>query len=206
MLWYSAQLTRESTGQLECQHHNKKYKRDSLRDFFPLIETISNVVPWRDLQGISVTIMAQLNKDEFQNHQAQTRELTSTQYVILADSQRKKRALAETRLKYNSLVDENKRLLLDRNESERQTFEVCNSVISYERWFSVELFLNLAIGWLVMLRADGWWKVLRVREVHVLVSGRRAQHHAAKKRTVNLQPTYILKIILMRSYSYAVLP
>ena len=90
--------------------------------------------------------MAQLNKDEFQNHQAQTPELTSTQYVILADSQRKKRALAETRLKYNSLVDENKRLLLDRNESERQTFEVWKYVISYERYLSVEIFLILAIG------------------------------------------------------------
>lgn len=53
-----------------------------------------------------------------------TPELTATQYVILAESQRKKRALAEGRIKYNALVDENKKLLVDRSESERQTYEV----------------------------------------------------------------------------------
>jgi hypothetical protein len=51
-------------------------------------------------------------------------ELTAAQYVILAESQRKKRALAETRVKYNALVLENKRLLEERAEAEKATFEV----------------------------------------------------------------------------------
>lgn len=51
-------------------------------------------------------------------------ELTAAQYVILAESQRKKRALAEARLKYNALVDENKRMLQEREEAEKTAFEV----------------------------------------------------------------------------------
>lgn len=51
-------------------------------------------------------------------------ELTATQYVILAESQRKKRALMETRIKYNAIVEENKRLLQEREESEKAAFEV----------------------------------------------------------------------------------
>lgn len=51
-------------------------------------------------------------------------ELNATQYVILAESQRKKRALMETRIKYNALVEENKRLLRERKESEKAAFEV----------------------------------------------------------------------------------
>ena len=50
-------------------------------------------------------------------------ELTAAQYVILAESQRKKRALAEARLKYNALVEENKRMLQDREDSEKTAFE-----------------------------------------------------------------------------------
>lgn len=56
-------------------------------------------------------------------------ELTATQYAILAEAQRKKRALAETRIKYNVLVEENKRLLEEREATERTTYEVpfsCN--------------------------------------------------------------------------------
>jgi hypothetical protein len=51
-------------------------------------------------------------------------ELTAAQYVILAESQRKKRALAEARLKYNALVDENKRMLQESEEAEKTAFEV----------------------------------------------------------------------------------
>jgi hypothetical protein len=51
-------------------------------------------------------------------------DLTATQYVILAEAQRKKRALAETRVKYNVLVEENKRLLEEREHTERVTYEV----------------------------------------------------------------------------------
>lgn len=51
-------------------------------------------------------------------------ELTAAQYVILAESQRKKRALAEARLKYNALVEENKRMLAEREEAEKTAFEV----------------------------------------------------------------------------------
>jgi hypothetical protein len=51
-------------------------------------------------------------------------ELTAAQYVILAESQRKKRALAETRVKYNALVLENKQLLEERAEAEKTAFEV----------------------------------------------------------------------------------
>ena len=51
-------------------------------------------------------------------------ELTAAQYVILAESQRKKRALAEARLKYNALVEENKRMLEEREEAEKTAFEV----------------------------------------------------------------------------------
>lgn len=54
-------------------------------------------------------------------------ELNATQYVILAENQRKKRALMETRIKYNALVEENKRLLLEREESEKAAFEVGRS-------------------------------------------------------------------------------
>jgi hypothetical protein len=50
--------------------------------------------------------------------------LTAEQYVILAEAQRKKRALAETRLKYNVLVEENKRLLEEREQAEKNTYEV----------------------------------------------------------------------------------
>jgi hypothetical protein len=51
-------------------------------------------------------------------------ELTAAQYVILAESQRKKRALAEARIKYNALVEENKRMLQEREEAEKTAFEV----------------------------------------------------------------------------------
>lgn len=51
-------------------------------------------------------------------------ELTAAQYVILAESQRKKRALSEARLKYNALVEENKRMLQEREEAEKTAFEV----------------------------------------------------------------------------------
>jgi hypothetical protein len=51
-------------------------------------------------------------------------ELTATQFVILAEAQRKKRALAETRIKYNVLVEENKRLLEEREHTEKITYEV----------------------------------------------------------------------------------
>jgi hypothetical protein len=51
-------------------------------------------------------------------------ELTAAQYVILAESQRKKRALAEARIKYNALVEENRRMLREREEAEKTAFEV----------------------------------------------------------------------------------
>jgi hypothetical protein len=51
-------------------------------------------------------------------------ELTAPQYAILAEAQRKKRALAETRIKYNDLVEENTRLLEEREQSEKMTYEV----------------------------------------------------------------------------------
>ena len=69
----------------------------------------------------------------------------STQYVIQAESQRKKRALAESRLKYNALVEENKRLLLDRNESERHTFEVR---LAWTRWLAT----CCVAAWVSLLR------------------------------------------------------
>jgi hypothetical protein len=50
--------------------------------------------------------------------------LTAEQYVILAEAQRRKRALAENRIKYNELVEENRRLLEERHESEKTTYEV----------------------------------------------------------------------------------
>jgi hypothetical protein len=56
-------------------------------------------------------------------------ELTATQYVILAEAQRKKRALAETRIKYNVLVEENKRLLEEREHTEKVTYEVSVTVL-----------------------------------------------------------------------------
>eukprot|EP00892_Ulva_mutabilis_P000632 jgi/Ulvmu1/1056/UM105_0014.1 len=55
-------------------------------------------------------------------------ELNATQYVILAESQRKKRALMETRIKYNALLEENKRLLREREESEKAAFEVTETM------------------------------------------------------------------------------
>jgi uncharacterized protein (DUF2344 family) len=51
-------------------------------------------------------------------------ELNAAQYVILAESQRKKRVLAETKVKNNALVVENKRLLDERVESEKAAYEV----------------------------------------------------------------------------------
>lgn len=56
--------------------------------------------------------------------QAAEADLTAEQYVILAEAQRKKRALAETRVKYNELVTENKRLLEEREQTEKVTYEV----------------------------------------------------------------------------------
>ncbi|GMH39630.1 hypothetical protein BSKO_07528 [Bryopsis sp. KO-2023] len=51
-------------------------------------------------------------------------ELTTMQYVILAENERKKRALAETKAKYSQLLEENKRLLQDRENTERENYEV----------------------------------------------------------------------------------
>lgn len=80
-------------------------------------------------------------------------ELTATQYVILAESQRKKRALMETRIKYNALVDENKRLLREREESEKAAFEVGQKSGATSWFMEQETGLSDAFGMVCLILA-----------------------------------------------------
>lgn len=57
-----------------------------------------------------------------------TTELTATQYVILAENQRKKRALAEAKQKFNALAEENKTLLKQFDELQKETYEVTEAL------------------------------------------------------------------------------
>eukprot|EP00873_Tetraselmis_striata_P041509 jgi/Tetstr1/461773/TSEL_006861.t1 len=50
--------------------------------------------------------------------------LTATQYIILSENQRKKKALFETKARYNSLVEENKQLLAERENAANESYEV----------------------------------------------------------------------------------
>lgn len=50
--------------------------------------------------------------------------LTATQYIILSENQRKKKALFETKSRYNSLVEENKQLLAERENAANESYEV----------------------------------------------------------------------------------
>eukprot|EP00197_Chlamydomonas_leiostraca_P014815 CAMPEP_0202874320 /NCGR_PEP_ID=MMETSP1391-20130828/25171_1 /ASSEMBLY_ACC=CAM_ASM_000867 /TAXON_ID=1034604 /ORGANISM="Chlamydomonas leiostraca, Strain SAG 11-49" /LENGTH=436 /DNA_ID=CAMNT_0049555731 /DNA_START=78 /DNA_END=1384 /DNA_ORIENTATION=+ len=51
-------------------------------------------------------------------------ELTSTQYVILAENQRKKKALADTKNQFGKVADENKVLVKTLEETQRDNYEV----------------------------------------------------------------------------------
>ncbi|XRB07516.1 flagellar/basal body protein [Pycnococcus provasolii] len=51
-------------------------------------------------------------------------DLSSTQYVILSENQRKKKALFDTKQKYNALLQENKMLLEEREANQLETYEV----------------------------------------------------------------------------------
>lgn len=55
---------------------------------------------------------------------ASKEDLSSTQYVILSENQRKKKALFETKQKYNALLSENKLLLEEREANQLETYEV----------------------------------------------------------------------------------
>ena len=50
--------------------------------------------------------------------------MSSTQYVILAENQRKKKALSETKARYVALLSENRSLLEEKEAMERETYEV----------------------------------------------------------------------------------
>ena len=51
-------------------------------------------------------------------------DMSSTQYVILAENQRKKKALSETKARYVALLSENRSLLEEKEAMERETYEV----------------------------------------------------------------------------------
>uniref|UniRef100_A0A7S0VHW6 Uncharacterized protein n=1 Tax=Polytomella parva TaxID=51329 RepID=A0A7S0VHW6_9CHLO len=53
-----------------------------------------------------------------------TTELTATQYVILAENQRKKKALAETKSQFSKLTSENRILLKQLEETQRENYQV----------------------------------------------------------------------------------
>ncbi|GAX85577.1 hypothetical protein CEUSTIGMA_g12992.t1 [Chlamydomonas eustigma] len=53
-----------------------------------------------------------------------TTELTATQYVILAENQRKKKALADTKSQFHKVTDENKSLLKQLEDTQRENYEV----------------------------------------------------------------------------------
>ncbi|KAG2495413.1 hypothetical protein HYH03_006360 [Edaphochlamys debaryana] len=51
-------------------------------------------------------------------------ELTATQYVILAENQRKKKALAETKNQFSKVADENRVLLKQLEDNQRENYQV----------------------------------------------------------------------------------
>ncbi|GLI63274.1 hypothetical protein VaNZ11_006179 [Volvox africanus] len=51
-------------------------------------------------------------------------ELTATQYVILAENQRKKKALAETKSQFSKVADENRVLLKQLEDTQRENYQV----------------------------------------------------------------------------------
>ncbi|GLC47469.1 hypothetical protein PLESTB_000133900 [Pleodorina starrii] len=51
-------------------------------------------------------------------------ELTATQYVILAENQRKKKALAETKNQFSKVADENRVLLKQLEDTQRENYQV----------------------------------------------------------------------------------
>eukprot|EP00798_Chlamydomonas_sp_ICE-L_P001671 gene1671-33065_t len=53
-----------------------------------------------------------------------TTELTATQYVVLAENQRKKKALADTKSQFKKISDENKSLIQQLEDTQRENYEV----------------------------------------------------------------------------------
>ncbi|MEW5297752.1 MAG: hypothetical protein WDW36_000936 [Sanguina aurantia] len=51
-------------------------------------------------------------------------ELTATQYVILAENQRKKKALADSKVQFSRVADENRTLLRQLEDTQRENYEV----------------------------------------------------------------------------------
>lgn len=53
-----------------------------------------------------------------------TTELTATQYVILAENQRKKKALADTKSQFGKISEENRNLIKQLEDTQRENYEV----------------------------------------------------------------------------------
>ncbi|KAG2441078.1 hypothetical protein HXX76_003931 [Chlamydomonas incerta] len=58
------------------------------------------------------------------SHDEVSTELTATQYVILAENQRKKKALAETKNQFSKVADENRVLLKQLEDTQRENYQV----------------------------------------------------------------------------------
>mmetsp|Transcript_7946 Transcript_7946/g.21214 ORF Transcript_7946/g.21214 Transcript_7946/m.21214 type:complete len:473 (+) Transcript_7946:53-1471(+) len=100
-----------------------------------------------------------------------TTELTATQYVILAENQRKKKALADTKSQFGRVADENQALLEQLEFTQRENYEVTEHLREELLHKSQQV-------------ADLQTQIQREREQHAAELARQEESAAARQATI----------------------